>query len=86
MRMGSTPLHYAASKGVLIVLAILIDEYNVSAWSRDLQGRTPLHFAAEYGHKEACEILRKAMQKETGVLPIGPCAPTDLVGNTPLGE
>lgn len=49
-------------------------------WVRDLQGRTPLHLAAERGQVDACQFLREAMRREGPLYrdPIGEDAPIDL--------
>jgi len=44
---GQTLLHHAATNNKLGLLELLLEINGVSAWSRDLQGRTPLHCAAE---------------------------------------
>jgi len=53
----------------------------------DLQGRTPLHVAAQKGQIQLVRLLKAAMTAANpeGVAPIGPDAPTDLSGRTPLG-
>jgi len=59
----------------------------VSAWDRDIRGRTALHFAAEMGHGSTCALLRSRMRAETNNQcdPVGADAPLDLSGSTPLG-
>ena len=51
---GHTPLHYAASRGSLVMCkSILSDGYFYSlAHLRNCQGETPLFLAALHGHKE----------------------------------
>ena len=46
---------------------------------------TPLHIAAGEGHNDACDFLRKKMQEQNGVDPMGTDAPIDLNGTTPVG-
>ena len=75
---GSTPLHCAARWGNIPVIRALLSEcpeVSVSSWAVDLQGRTALHLAAEYGHEEAVEVLRRAMTEERSLDPIGAQAP-----------
>lgn len=81
---GFTPLHLAASLGNNSTLSILLECPGVSAWCRDLQGRTPLHIAVKHGKVDTCELLRKRMEEER-YDPVGVNAPVDLTGNTPLG-
>lgn len=57
-----------------------------SVWVRDLQGRTPLHLAAEHGQIETCKLLRELMKQERPDQdPVGINAPVDMGGTTPLG-
>ena len=81
---GWCPMHCAAYYNRIDVVQVLLDN-GASTWSRDLQGRTPLHIAAERGHEEMCEFLKEQMSKERNIVPIGENAPTDLGGTTPLG-
>jgi serine/threonine protein phosphatase PrpC len=81
---GWCPIHCAAYYNRIDVAQVLL-EHGASAWSRDLQGRTSLHIAAERGNEEICEFLKEQMAKERNVMPIGENAPTDLGGTTPLG-
>ena len=83
---GFTPLHAAAEYGNLAVVRTVLDLPGVSPWSRDLQGRTALHVAAEQGHQDVCELLEAAMQQGSAHahLPVGEFAPVDLAGLTPV--
>ena len=84
---GFTPLHIAAQFNNIKALKILLEVEGVSAWIRDLQGRTPLHIAAGRGHEEACVFLRQRMANEGQGKqdPVGEHAPIDLAGSTPAG-
>jgi len=82
---GATPLHYASSLGADEIVSWLLTCDGVSSWSRDLQGRTPLHYAAKEFRESTCWLLRRAMQGETSSDPVGENAPADLSGTTPLG-
>lgn len=59
----------------------------ISLDARDIQGRTALHIASEQGHVQMVQLLKKAMAQRnpSGTQPIGPDAPTDLTGRTPMG-
>ena len=83
---GQTLLHVAASFGNVDALKLMVAQgQDVSLWVRDLQGRTPLHVAAQKGHESTCAYLREAMKLEKQRDPVGEDAPTDLaVGDFPL--
>ena len=56
---GWTPLHYAATKGQLAVMTMLLDEYAyIDAASPN--STTPLMMAAHYGTPEAVKLLLEA--------------------------
>ena len=82
---GATPLHFASGLGADEVVTWLLAHDAVSAWCRDMQGRTPLHYAAKEFRESSCWLLRRAMQAETSQDPVGELAPADLTGTTPLG-
>ncbi|CAE7730766.1 RIPK4 [Symbiodinium sp. KB8] len=77
-RYGRTPLHSASSRGVAQIL--------LEAWPRGAEavtsgrtgGRTPLHYAAWYGHFEVVQLLLEAW-------PTGAEA-VDKYGRTPLSD
>lgn len=81
---GHTPVHIAAHFNNITALTILFEVEGVSAWIRDVQGRTPLHIAAGRGHDNACQFLRERMASERRD-PVGVHAPVDLAGSTPAG-
>ena len=85
-------LHAAAANNNLPVMTLLLNVRGVSTWVRDLQGRTPLHCAAENvtaatGNIDICRVLRERMAMERPSRdPVGHNAPLDLAGRTPLGR
>lgn len=83
---GQTPLHHAAYHGNIKAMETLLQRGKISSFVRDLQGKTPLHIAAEREKEEAVRFLREAMFKERNIDPIGEHAPTDLIGSTPAGS
>jgi len=60
--MGLTPLHYAAIKGSLATLALLLEK-GAKSEAGDNKNQTPLNWAELKGHKEAADLLRKAAAK-----------------------
>lgn len=55
---GATALHVAAAKGYIKVMGVLV-QAGAPVNSQDLDGWTPLHAAAHWAQREACEILCK---------------------------
>ncbi|XP_021915295.1 protein phosphatase 1 regulatory subunit 12A isoform X3 [Zootermopsis nevadensis] len=53
---GATALHVAAAKGYIKVMSVLL-QGGANVNSQDFDGWTPLHAAAHWGQKEACEML-----------------------------
>lgn len=57
---GSTPLHRAASKGLLQVVNLLLDHKDeLKINSKDLYGNTALHYACEEDRQEVALLLVK---------------------------
>src|SRR4051812_24943077 len=54
---GSTPLHYAAMKGLSGVAKALMVEYGMDANAKNNKERTPLHYAVREGHIEVVMVL-----------------------------
>ena len=50
-------IHDAAAAGNLEVVRALVKDKPLLVFSRDQYGRTPLHWAAEEGHKDVAELL-----------------------------
>jgi len=84
---GFTPLHACAYAGNSQVAQLIMEICPESVDARDIQGRTPLHIASEQGHLEIVKLIKQTMTERdpTNQPPVGPCAPTDLAGRTPLG-
>ena len=55
-----TPLSMAAERGRCPVVKLLIERDDVAIDSKDIRKRTPLHWAALNGHKEAVRLLLRA--------------------------
>ena len=92
---GATPLHCAAKFTSVDAVKFLLTKPGVSAWARDLQGRTPLHLAVlnqennesdkQKNVESICMMLREKMIMESSIDPVGEHAPVDATGTTPLG-
>lgn len=55
---GKTALHVASQAGNADLVSLLL-ERGADAELTDLQGNTPLHYAAAWGHEEAAEVLMR---------------------------
>ncbi|XP_034232867.1 protein phosphatase 1 regulatory subunit 12A isoform X9 [Thrips palmi] len=53
---GASALHVAAAKGYIKVISVLL-QGKIDINAQDCDGWTPLHAAAHWGQKEACEML-----------------------------
>src|SRR5579862_3189541 len=51
------PIHDAAASGDLEKVKALLNSNSGLVFSKDSSGMTPLHFAAQNGHKEVAEVL-----------------------------
>lgn len=79
-------IHIATFYGYIDVLKLFKEKCQCfSSWVIDLQGRTPLHIAAEKNNIEMCIYLKKLMKEERNIDPVGSLAPVDLSGTTPIG-
>ena len=54
---GQDCLHLAASKGRIEILQLLLKNKGLHVNTEDISRRTPLHYSAENGHKEAVKVL-----------------------------
>lgn len=54
---GSTPLHRAASKGILAVVKLLVERNDIKINFKDAYGSTPLHLACEEDREQAAILL-----------------------------
>jgi serine/threonine protein phosphatase PrpC len=80
---GYTPLMAAAhTDHVVAAQIILLLSPNAAHLDRDLQGRTPLHIAAELGNVNMVQLLLPKYQTMGFASP----QPVDLLGRTPLGR
>lgn len=61
---GATALHVAAAKGYIRVMSILI-KAGADVNAQDNDDWTPLHAAAHWGQREACEILAESLADMT---------------------
>jgi serine/threonine protein phosphatase PrpC len=76
---GMTPLMATAFVNQVEAAKIIIAIDDTTKQHVDMQGRTALHIAAEYGQ---LNVLRLLQGNDT----LGASAPVDLVGHTPLGR
>ena len=60
LRTGATALHVASAKGYIRVMSMLV-QGGVDLNSQDIDGWTPLHAAAHWGQRDACQLLCENM-------------------------
>ena len=53
-------IHLMAAVGDMAKINVLLKEHPDLISSKDDYGRTPLHWAAQYGHKDVAELLLAA--------------------------
>jgi len=75
---GGTPLHVAARSGNTAAMEVLLtgsgwggDEHKACPWTVDVQGRLPLHLAAEHYKVDACRMLCHHMTSASAIIPCG---------------
>ena len=59
-RTGATALHVASAKGYIRVMSMLV-QGGADLNAQDVDGWTPLHAAAHWGQREACQLLCENM-------------------------
>ena len=77
----TTPLHYCCRLGLIDLASRLINEANASVDRQDVNGSTPLHLAAHYGHLEAVQVLLLANADPT-IKNVFERKPSDLLINS----
>ena len=65
---GRTPLHLAASAGLISAATIFVEQLGADVNARDALGMTPLHHAASRGREDVVELLVKRLGADIGVL------------------
>jgi hypothetical protein len=57
-RMGSTPLHYGAFQGRIVIVEYLLSRNDIHVLAEDALGYTPLEIARRYGRNRVVEVLQ----------------------------
>lgn len=82
---GDTPLHLAAFKGDILMVKLLLS-YNADPnVSNNVFGRTPLHYAVDYAHKEVAMLLMKHSASTT-IKDMSDKTPLDLARNKDFSQ
>ena len=69
---GVTPLHNAASNGIVNICKLIIDNVQDKCPIAE-NGITPLHWSAMYGHSELCELFLQNITKEEASIQCNMC-------------
>lgn len=77
---GSTPLHRAASKGVISIVKLLVERNDIQINIKDVYGATPLHLACEEDREQAAIVLVEngadiETKNRDGASPLDLCSP-----------
>lgn len=55
--MGMAPIHWAADRGDLNIVKLLVEDHSADINFQDSTGQTALHYAASCNHKDICKYL-----------------------------